>query len=282
MLILASEYVLSIPFLFSKNLKNCIMKKNIFLLALVTFSVTCKAQLVVYSSGNVGIGSGSYSDVLSKLSVNSIGTQGALASFYSDTVAYNTGIYCRHTLPTSVSGSYSKGIDVSNQVLPDMFNVGIEGSATASSSLGKGRAIGVLGLGGNSTSGYNYGVIGSLWGDQNGAGIFGTTSGVTGVDVGGTYAGYFEGDTYVSGTLTATSMYTPSDIRLKENVVSLSSEADSSLDKLSQLNVIKYNLIKINRENSDTAKTTRSAIKSTASSQKILRIFSTRTSKDLS
>jgi len=60
-----------------------------------------------------------------------------------------------------------------------------------------------LGLAGNSTSGYNYGVMGIHAGTGNGAGIVGTVNGFSGVVVPGIYAGYFVGDVYlVTGTLT--------------------------------------------------------------------------------
>lgn len=59
----------------------------------------------------------------------------------------------------------------------------------------------------------------------------------------GCYAGYFIGDTYVDGALTATSMVTPSDIRLKENVQSLekAENGESVLSNIMGVNVIQYN-----------------------------------------
>jgi hypothetical protein len=242
---------------------------------IVTFLFICGftqvySQIIVDSVGNVGIGTSPNSTLYSKLSVGNTGNTGAFVSFYSDTTAYRKGIRYSHHDPNNTSGAYSKGIEVQNFVSNGEFNIGVEGRSSSSSALGSGRAIGVLGLGGNSTSGYNYGVFGTIWGNQNGAGIFGSTTNSTGVDVGGRYAGYFDGDTYVSGTLTATSVYTPSDIRLKENVVSLSSNesSDSSLEKLLNINVIRYNLININKDNSDTAKTNAAKVQSVTNSSK--------------
>jgi hypothetical protein len=242
---------------------------------IVTFLFVCGftqvySQIIVDSIGNVGIGTSPNSTLYSKFSVGNTGNTGAFVSFYSDTTACRIGMRYIHHDPNNTSGAYSKGIAVMNTISNGEFNIGVEGRASASSALGSGRAIGVQGLSGNSTSGYNYGVFGTLVGIQNGAGIFGTTTNSTGVSVGGRYAGYFDGDTYVSGTLTATSVYTPSDIRLKENVVSLSSNesSDSSLEKLLNINVIKYNLININKDNSDTAKTNVAKVQSVINSSK--------------
>ncbi|MBS6290011.1 MAG: T9SS type A sorting domain-containing protein [Prevotella sp.] len=58
------------------------------------------------------------------------------------------------------------------------------------------------GVAGNCTSGYNFGVLGALQGSQAGAAIFGTTSGKTlGLRVDERYAGYFDGNVKVTGSL---------------------------------------------------------------------------------
>ncbi len=58
--------------------------------------------------------------------------------------------------------------------------------------------------------------------------------------VNGLYAGFFRGATYVDGTLTATSVITPSDIRLKTNITNIS-DTDQTLDNLMKINVLSYN-----------------------------------------
>jgi hypothetical protein len=122
---------------------------------------------------------------------------------------------------------------------------------------GSGRAVGVLGQAGFATNGYNYGVIGSLCDDNvNGAGIFGTLNHSTGVYINGRYAGYFDGDVHVTGNLTSPSLVSPSDIRLKENIVPLSSltkAADETLTNLMGMNIIRYNYIDRQEEGGDTA-----------------------------
>ena len=135
------------------------------------------------------------------------------------------------------------------------FKYGVYSGASGNN--GSGRAIGVLGQAGFATSGWNYGVIGGISDDNvNGAGIFGTTNHNTGVYVGGRYAGFFDGDAYVTGTLTSYSLVTPSDIRLKENVVQLSSEEEScgeTLASVMDMNIVKYNYTDRPSMDSDTA-----------------------------
>lgn len=83
--------------------------------------------------------------------------------------------------------------------------------------LSSGRAYGVYGIAGNCTSGYNYGVLGQLFGSNNGAAVFGSLSDVH-PKITGRYAGYFDGNVYVSNTLTAQSITTLSDARYKKDI----------------------------------------------------------------
>ena len=62
-----------------------------------------------------------------------------------------------------------------------------------------GSNYGVRGIAGNSTSGYNYGILGKVEGSVFGAGVYGTTGNALGTDVGGRYAGFFDGDLRVTG-----------------------------------------------------------------------------------
>jgi len=193
-----------------------------FLLVSVLLAISSTAaysQLKVYSNGNVGIARTSSSSY-SKLTIGNA---------YNGYDNYNISLF---TCTPALSGP---------------FNMGIQGLATSTSALDGGRAIGVCGLAGNTSSGYNYGILGGLYGSQKGAGIFGTISNTVGVYVNGRYAGYFDGPTYVDGNLTAKALLTPSDIRLKENVVSLSDNenSDNTLSNILDMNVIEYNLTHI-------------------------------------
>ena len=113
--------------------------------------------------------------------------------------------------------------------------------------LGQKSSIGVFGRVGTGPNGKRFGVIGYTTSGQNGVGVYGAAGGYGssyGETVSASYAGYFAGPTYVSGTLTATDIVTPSDITLKENIIPIVEEektAGSTLDNVMHMNVIKYN-----------------------------------------
>lgn len=90
----------------------------------------------------------------------------------------------------------------------------------------------------------SYGVVGQVIDNTNGAGVYGLVSGASHTTIiGGQYAGLFNGNTKVLGDFTATNVYTTSDIRLKDNISDFSDgESSNSLNKLMNVNVIKYNL----------------------------------------
>ena len=206
------------------------MKKTLIFLLLSAVPATMAAQFQVLSDGTAKLlrtqsssysyfGIGSCNDCLSQS-------------------GYKTSIHLN--CPMAWNGNFKYGV-----------------YSGASGNNGSGRAIGVLGQAGFATSGWNYGVIGGISDDNvNGAGIFGTTNHNTGVYVGGRYAGFFDGDAYVTGTLTSYSLVTPSDIRLKENVVQLSSEEKScgeTLASVMDMNIVKYNYTDRPSMDSDTA-----------------------------
>lgn len=140
---------------------------------LVFGAMNASAQLTVYHNGNVNIGSEQPTSNVS-LSVGNVA--------YSDT-AYHVSL----GLHNPASGCY---------------NIGGEGVAYSPTMRNTGRAFGLRGVAGNCTSGYNFGVLGALQGSQEGAAIFGTTSGKTlGLSVYGRYAGYFDGNVKVTGSL---------------------------------------------------------------------------------
>lgn len=123
-----------------------------------------------------------------------------------------------------------------------LTNIGINSMAAAFTNMGSGRSIGVLGLAGRYTSGYNYGILGGISNSTYGAGVFGTISNHNGIYVNGLYAGYFDGPTYCNNTITANSYVTISDIRLKQDVKQLSTTtaAGSTLENVMDMNVISY------------------------------------------
>ena len=195
------------------------MKKLFIFLCLCLFEDigTCTAHLNVYSNGCVSIKRDSC-------------TMGAMLSVgkssYNNYQDYMFGVMSQ-TDGTAVR-PFNIGVCGKAQVVNRIVNIGVQGLAYG-------------------TSSRNYGVLGGISGSSTtcGAGIFGTTDNHLGFNMTGRYAGYFDGATYVNGTLTATSVVSPSDMRLKENVVSLSDEENdtSTINKLMALNVIHYSYI---------------------------------------
>lgn len=149
------------------------MKTKLLVSMLVIGAMNASAQLTVCHNGNVNIGSEQPTSNVS-LSVGNVA--------YSDTT-YHVSL----GLHNPASGCY---------------NIGGEGVAYSPTTRNTGRAFGLRGVAGNCTSGYNFGVLGALQGSQAGAAIFGTTSGKTlGLRVDERYAGYFDGNVKVTGSL---------------------------------------------------------------------------------
>ncbi len=194
------------------------MKKTISLFCMMICSSLMFAQLKVAENGNVGIGTDPETD--EKVTIEATGN-------YENGLA----VYCTSNKqwgPSILSKAYY-GND---------RQIGVWGEAATSTPCTSGRAYGVLGAAGNRTSGYNYGVFGTLSGANNGAGIFGTAN-WDAPEINGQYAGFFHGNTYVTGTLTAQTMTQLSDVRHKTNVQQISSTA---LAKLGTLRPVQYNL----------------------------------------
>ena len=201
------------------------MKKELLIIFASFLAFTASAQLKVTSEGKLCIG--------------------------TSNPAQNTDI----TIGTPSSAPYF-AFKVNSEMIPDSskYNFGLFSSVTNQNPSNSGRTIGILGVGGNLS--LNYGVIGGIIGNKSGAGVFGTTSNILGLyNMSGKYAGYFDGETYVGGTLNAIEVIIPSDSRLTENVMALSTTAKSgneTLGNIMNMNVIKYNLIDCPEEVSDT------------------------------
>lgn len=187
------------------------MKRLVLLSISFAMCSTISAQLSVESSG--------------KVNVQSIGNQlptmfavGQTANTYSghDIAA---AIHIRPSSSGRTAGIYCKSIAVNAQSF--------------------GRSFGTYSVSGNASNGYNYGVMGALEGSNYGAGVYGSSVNITGY-VPGMYAGYFNGDTYVDGTLTATNVITPSDIRLKTNITKINN-TNQTLENLMKISVLSYN-----------------------------------------
>lgn len=212
--------------------------KKILSLFIVCFATAVGfAQIQVNSTGSVAVGDTLSQDV--KLFVNTNGSRG-------------TGIY---SLIESVK---SNAVAILGEVTGAMDSqVAVMGRA-ANYQSNTGRSVGVFGIAGNRKSGYNYGVYGALQGIKNGAGIFGTATTAPNPQINGKYAGYFQGDTYVTGILTAGQITTLSDARYKSNIQQINATA---LAKITALNPVQYTMLSgeaialANTEQSDTAST---------------------------
>lgn len=216
------------------------MKKTLLSMLMIAscFGVA-NAQLIVDENGHVAVGMDTTATVKSFLGVNTLGAS-SVATYVKSKVDDEFGIYSLKTgKHPSSSSQILAAYGANTTVYPTHQSFGLFARTYASTPTNSGRAYGVCAYAGNSTSGWNFGICGSLLGSQNGAGIYGTSvSDNNGVNVGGRYAGYFYGPVKVTGTLTANQVVTLSDYRVKENIQSLS---NSSLDNIMSMNVVEYN-----------------------------------------
>lgn len=193
------------------------------------------AQLMVDENGKVGIGIETTDTLKSQFSING-------QSSYSTAYILSEKDYGLRVIRRNVSsGSSIYAMQGINYVTDGKLNYGVVGVTNGYA--GSGTTIGVFGRAGAAYSGYNFGLLGRLDCSYNGAAILATTSDASRyetIDVQGKYAGYFCGDTRVTGTMTAGAFVTSSDYRLKENVRSLS-KSDGCLNKLMDMNVVEFN-----------------------------------------
>ena len=182
------------------------MKKIIILVISFLSVVTCgQAQLLVKNDGSGKIGNGTYCHNY----------------FTNGHIGFNS----------SISMTGGKNI------------IGLQGCAFLDSPETSDKAIGVFGIAGNAENGHNMGVAGYLGGMKNGTAVFGSAFSDFGITISGMYAAYFYGNAYITHSLTVPTIVTPSDLRLKENVTSVSDSERNSryLDRILNMNVIEYN-----------------------------------------
>lgn len=211
------------------------MKKiNLTLFIITLLAINLNAQMKVHTNGNVSIQNDSTS-VDSKLVIGN-GTTGEkkvalvasdkhMGALFIGTGGYDTWTYGVRAISTP---SYN-------------MHVGVEGWSRLENPSIDYRAIGVRGIAGNATSGYNWGIFGLLTGTNDGVAVYGTTvSSDWGEKILGRYAGYFKGDVKIVGDLNAATIITPSDIAYKTNITTLSN--NSAISKLKLMNPVAYNL----------------------------------------
>ena len=221
------------------------MKKLIALVSVVFAITNMSAQLKVHSNGNVSIKTTETPNATLAIGGVGLPTQ----SFYVK--SKNVPLRVERDGAATTSGAWSYGVDATNLATDTRMIIGVNSVAWTHdyTTINKGRAFGVYGAAGYTTSGYNYGIYGNLLSTQNGAAIVGAVNSMD-VNVPGRYAGYFQGDVRTTGNFYGT-VLTPSASRSalmgRSAVMPLSAESDATNsmsvgEKLSRLAAVQYNL----------------------------------------
>lgn len=220
------------------------MRRIITLLCLCIV-ITANAQLNINENGYVGIGT--TETPISPLSVAYQGEPNATMAARGT----NTSISAKRI------GSYSGwgyGLYATNLNTSGNYNMGVRGEAYTKNTITGGRSYGVFGTAGNTTDGWNYGVFGTIWGERNGAGIYGTTNNDYGIELDNKYAGYFNGNTKIRGDLTVTGNI--SGIIISNSAPSISSYSYNNISedsgyskKISSLSTTQYYIKETNTTN---------------------------------
>ena len=232
------------------------MKKTLLSMLMIAlcFSVA-NAQLMVDENGHIGLNIETNDTIKSDVGINTLGSTGIAVSMVQDAEKHEIGfqVYRKNQYPTT--GKLLMNIVGFSGIQDEQHNVGVFGRASSETMHTKGRAFGVMGIGGGATSGWNFGVCGMLTGTNYGAGVYGSASWDNGCSVPGLYAGYFNGIVGITEELevpeitadaiTAEVITTPSDYRLKENVKSVDS---GTLSGIMNMNVVEYNYIETAEE----------------------------------
>ncbi len=149
-------------------------------------------------------------------------------------------------------GNTTYNIGAASSVVHDPSKINVGGEGFIYNTSAGGQYFGVRGVAypySSTTNGCFYGLTGiySGLGSSSGTGILGTVGYSTYAQapyIQGKYAGYFMGNAYVSSSLSASQVYTTSDMRLKENVVALKDveSGQATLGKIMTIRVYEYNL----------------------------------------
>lgn len=224
------------------------MKKTFLSMLMIASCLgVANAQLMVDATGKTGVGIETYatSDTLKSMFVINDEGRNDAVSFIKARNEDAYGLYIKNPTYIGNTGSYTGLYVYANALLKKGYVYGVRSNIASGGSSSMGT-IGVYGASGYSKNKRNYGVVGilnkttSTDNDSYGAAVFGNSTNTTLLQLDGRYAGYFNGDTRVTGVLTAGSVVTSSDYRLKENIRSLSS-SDGCLGKLMSMNVVEFN-----------------------------------------
>ena len=218
------------------------------------FSLNVNAQLLVDASGKTSLGDYSSSN---DGTLNVTSTANTLKAYYLtflNTRSHLCALGIRNathaTLPPNTIPNYF-GIEVGCENNANSSTHGISTCVSSEGTFNTGRAYGLLSEAGNSTSGWNFGICTAVTGNNDGTGIYASAGGYPdGYNVQGRWAGFFLGDVKVVGDIYASTLITPSDYRLKENIRHIN---DGTLDKIMGMNVVSYKLKNIEVDMGDTA-----------------------------
>jgi hypothetical protein len=158
------------------------MKRILFFVFLCSISYV-SAQLKVATNGKVGVGI--TGTPISLLSVGTTGDQ-----YFTSTIEGDKVTLVINGLANSPYdiGYWGTAILATTEVNSTRGDKGIQCGAQKTSPSSSGRAIGLTSYAGNATSGYNYGIIGSLMGSNGGTAVLGTAYGNwQGFYINGTY-----------------------------------------------------------------------------------------------
>lgn len=208
------------------------MKKTLFtMLMIASYFGVANAQLMVDQNGKVGVGIETEDALYSQFAMNGRGKIDVAVHVNTQDC---TGLKINRTGQQTSTTHF--GIYVNNEPL-GYDNYGVY-SRCVKGSVGTPHSLfGIAGLASGGSNGLCFGVGGFL-GDPYGAGIFGTCySSLGNISVEGAYAGFFHGTVNVTGAVTAASILTPSDYRLKHDIKALS---NSCLDKVLNMNIVEF------------------------------------------
>lgn len=231
------------------------MRKIIVLASLLGFiEVSAYAQFLVANNGNIGV---KLEDdpVYSNFAVNSPGSSSICSYVMSEDNSHDIGLRVSKRGSANTNHDYTEGFhsNVKAELNSTKKAIGYythvyKGTETDTNC---GRSYGVYAVAGNGASGWNYGVFGTLCGNNNGAGIYGSSeTWQAGIDTNGRYAGFFHGKVKSTNTMTATLFIETSDYRLKESIEPIGSDC---VDGIMKLNVVSYNLKQRFVESGDSA-----------------------------
>jgi len=228
------------------------MKKIILFSFLSLCASFVYAQLKVMPDGKVGIGIGNQTPI-SKFTFGTPGYSNYDISFEGDG---SSGTLAVSTFSNSTNSGHEAIVGY-REPLSTTVDAAIRGYAMNPTPLNYGKAAGTFGQAGNAKSGYNYGVYGMLLGSNNGAAVFGdVTQAHWGVSIDGKYAGYFNGNVKVTGTINGT-VVGSSDIRFKQNIVELGNDERGKAEVLktvTNLVPISYNYKQVYRDSESESK----------------------------